>query len=33
VPGEARGGPDLVNINRIRECAGLPRRTVSAAPT
>jgi deoxyribonuclease-4 len=28
VPGEERRGPDLVNINRIRECAGLPPRVV-----
>ncbi len=33
VPGEARGGPDLVNINRIRKCAGLPPRTVAATVT
>jgi deoxyribonuclease-4 len=28
VPGEEHRGPDLANINRLRECAGLPRRVL-----
>jgi deoxyribonuclease-4 len=28
LPGEEHRGPDLVNINRIRECAGLAARVV-----
>ncbi|HSP65324.1 MAG TPA: deoxyribonuclease IV, partial [Candidatus Deferrimicrobium sp.] len=29
VPGEEHRGPDLANINRLRECAGLPARVLA----
>ncbi len=29
VPGDGRSGPDRVNINRLRECAGLPPRVLA----
>ncbi len=29
VPGEEHRGPDLDNINRLRECAGLPARILA----
>jgi endonuclease IV len=29
VPGEEHRGPDLANINRLRDCAGLPARVLA----
>ncbi len=33
VPGEEHRGPDLANINRLRECAGLPARVLAEPAT